>query len=121
MNQQLEESEQLIADFGKRNTELEEQLSVLRDQVQEKDGGANARAVNRPNFKLGWREGKKSPCDISRCCDAVVDKNTVYTLCILCIVWGTPYMPTTHIAPIGPQFWTAQFTMDFLSLLLMVY
>ena len=79
MNQQLEESEQLIADFGKRNTELEEQLSVpLRDQVQEKDGGANARAVNRPNFKLEWREGKKSPCDISRYCDAVVDKNTVY-------------------------------------------
>ena len=30
VNQRLEESEQLIADFGKRNTELEQQISVLR-------------------------------------------------------------------------------------------
>ena len=78
VNQQLEESERLIADFGKRNTELEEQLSVLRGQVQEKDGGAKVRAVERANFKLKWREGGKAPCRMYRSCDAVVDGNTVY-------------------------------------------
>ena len=78
MNQQLEESERLIADFSKQNTELEEQLSVLRSQVQEKDGGAKAGAVDRTNLKLRWREGKKAPCVMSRSCDAVVDNNTVY-------------------------------------------
>ena len=45
MNQQLEESEQLIADFSKRNTELEEELRVMRSQLLEKDGGAKAGAV----------------------------------------------------------------------------
>ena len=44
VNQQLEESERLIANFGKRNTELEEELRVLRSQVQGKD---SAGAMNR--------------------------------------------------------------------------
>ena len=78
VNQQLEENERLIADFGKRNTELEEQLIVLRSQVQKKDGGAKAGAVDMANIKLRWREGKKAPHEMSRYADAVVDNNTVY-------------------------------------------
>ena len=42
MNQQLEVSERLITDFGKRKIELEEEVEVLRSQVQGKDGGAKA-------------------------------------------------------------------------------
>ena len=77
VNQQLEESEQLIADFGKQNTESEEQLSA-RNQAQAQDVGGNARAVNKANIKLRWRGGEKAPCEMNRYCDAVVDNNTVY-------------------------------------------
>ena len=77
VNQQLEESERLIADFGKQNTELEEKLN-LRNQAQAQDVGDNARAVNKANIKLGWREGEKAPYKMSRYCDAVVDNSTVY-------------------------------------------
>ena len=76
LNQQLEESERLIVDFGERNTELEEQLRVLRDQVQNQGGGT--RAVNRASIKLRWRKGEKAPCKMYGPCDAVVDNNTVY-------------------------------------------
>ena len=78
MNQQLEESERLIADFGKQNTELEEELRVMRSQVQGKDGGAKAGAVSRTDFKLRWREGEKAPCGMGRYCDAVVHNGSVY-------------------------------------------
>ena len=78
VNQRLEESERLIADFGKRNTELEEEVRVLRSQVQGKDGGAKAGAVSRTDFKLRWREGEKAPCEVIRYCDAVVHNGTVY-------------------------------------------
>ena len=74
VNQQLEESERPIADSGKRNTK---QLHV-RNQAQAQDVGDNARAVNRANIKLGWREGEKALCKMSRICDAVLDNNTVY-------------------------------------------
>ena len=77
VNQQLEESEQLIANFGKRNTELEEQLRV-RNWAVVQDVGDNARAVNIANIMLRWREGEKAPCKMSRYCDAVVDNSTVY-------------------------------------------
>ena len=84
VNQQLEEtqSEQLIVDFGKRNTELEEQLSVrvMRSQLWEKDGGAKAGAVDRTNLKLRWRKGEKAPSRMSRSCDAVLYNNTVYIM-----------------------------------------
>ena len=76
MNQQLEESERLVADFGKRNTELEEELRVLRIQVQGKDGGA--KAVSRTDFKLGWREGEKAPCEMNQYCNTVVHNSTMY-------------------------------------------
>ena len=78
VNQQLEESERLVADFGKRNTELEEEVRELRSQVQGKDCGAKAGAVSRTDFKLRWREGKKAPCETDRCCDAVVHNGTMY-------------------------------------------
>ena len=79
VNQQLEESERLVADFGKRNTELEEDVRVLRSQVQGKDGGAKAGAVSRTDFKLRWREGEKAPsCEMIRLCDAVVHNGTMY-------------------------------------------
>ena len=78
VNQQLEESKQLIGDFGKRNTELEEQLRVMRIQLWEKDGGAKTGAVNRTNLKLRWRKGEKAPSRMSRSCDAVLYNNTVY-------------------------------------------
>ena len=81
MNRQLEESEQLIADFGKRNTELEEQLRVLRKQVQDQDGGGKARGVNRINMKLRWRKVGKAPREMYKTCDAVVHNNTVYCKC----------------------------------------
>ena len=77
VNQQLEESEQLIADFGKQNTESEEQLSA-RNQAQAQDVGGNARAVNKANIKLRRREGEKAPCKMNRYCDAVLDNSTVY-------------------------------------------
>ncbi len=78
VNQQLEESERLITDLGKRNTELEEQLSVLRNQVQVQDDGSKAKAMNRTNFILKWREGEKAPCQMVRYCNAVIDNCTVY-------------------------------------------
>ena len=78
VNQQLEESERLIANFGKRNTELEEEVRVLRSQVHEKDGGAKAGAVSRSDFKLRWREGEKAPCEMIRYSNAVVHNSTVY-------------------------------------------
>ena len=78
VNQQLKESEKLIADFGQRNIELEEELRVLRSQVQGKDGRAKAGAVSRTDFKLRWREGEKAPCVTNRFSDAVVHNATVY-------------------------------------------
>ena len=78
VNQQLEESERLVADFGKRNIELKEELRMLRNQVQEKDGGAKPGAMSRTDFKLRWREGEKAPCEMRRYSDAVVHNGTVY-------------------------------------------
>ena len=78
VNQQLKESERLIAAFGKKNTELEEQVSVLRRQVQEQDGGDKVKSVEGVNIKLRWRKGENAPCVFGRYCDAVVDNNTVY-------------------------------------------
>ena len=81
VNQQLEKSERLIADFGKRTTELEEELRVLRSQVQGKDGGAKAGTLSRTDFKLKWKEGRlKAPYEMSRYYGAVVhnSNNMVY-------------------------------------------
>ena len=77
VNQQLEESERLIADFGKRNIELEQQLS-MRSQTQTRDVGDSVRAKNGAKFKLGLRDGEKAPWELNRYCDAVVGNSTVY-------------------------------------------
>ena len=52
---------------------------MVRSQVQGKDGGAEAGAVSKTDFKLRWREGEKAPCEMGRYyCDAVVHNGTVY-------------------------------------------
>ena len=108
MNQQLEESEQRIADFGKQNTKPEEQLSAMRSQVQEKDGGAKARVMDRTNLKLRWREGEKAPnIEMLRYCDAVVNNSTVYCRCehkhyVYC-AYHIPSSTWSPIADWGPQ------------------
>ena len=102
MNQQLEKSERLIADFGKRNTELEKQLRVLRNHIQDKDVGAKAGAAD---FKLRWREGEEAPIVFD---DAVVDNTTNMILSV-------KFMPTMYQAPAGLRYQNARFCcLDFL-------
>ena len=60
VNHQLEESEEVVADFQIRVYELEKQL-CQRDQPQ-----------------IRWREGEKAPCKLGRFNDAVVGGNVVY-------------------------------------------
>ena len=50
----------------------------MRNQIQEKDSGAKATALNRASIKLRWSEGEKAPCVVSRYCDTIVSSNTVY-------------------------------------------
>ena len=76
VNQQLGASEQVVAQFERRVAELEQQLSQ-REQQKTK---ASSRGKELTSFKLTWREGKRSPCGMSRRCDAVVDGNTVYVV-----------------------------------------
>ena len=84
-NQQLEESERLIAEFGKRNIDLEEQLRMT-NQAQEQDidsraiGRAGASSLSRESIQLRWRVGEKAPCGIGRYCDAVKHNDTVYCM-----------------------------------------
>jgi hypothetical protein len=99
VNQQLEESERLIADFGKRNTELEEELRVLRSQVQGKDGGAKAGAVSRTDFKLRWREGEKAPRKMLEYCNAVLGNNTVYCMYGVDEVYSY-HIPSSNWSPV---------------------
>ena len=72
VNQQLEESKRLIADFDKRITKLSK---VMRSQMHDKDGGGKAGVVDRPTIKLRWKRGAKAPC---RYHEAVVHNHTVY-------------------------------------------
>ena len=74
VNQQLEASEQVVAQFGRRIAELEQQLSQ-REQQKTK---ANCRGKEQTSFKLRWREGNRAPYKTSRWYDAVVDGNAVY-------------------------------------------
>ena len=81
VNQRLEESERLVAEFGQRNIELEEQLG-MRIQTQQQDNGASTRPVpvSWENIKLTWRVGEKAPCGIGRYCDAVKHNDIVYCM-----------------------------------------
>ena len=59
VNQQLEASEQVVAQFERRIDELEQQISQREQQLR-------------------WRKGKRAPCGMFRWYDAVVIGNTVY-------------------------------------------
>ena len=74
VNQQLEASEQVVAQFERRIAELEQQLS----QREQQNVQASSRGKELTSFKLRWKEGKRAPCGMHRCCDAVIDGNTVY-------------------------------------------
>ena len=74
VNQQLETAELVVAQFEKRVTELEQQLSQREQQNPE----SSIRVKKLPSFKLRWRKGKRAPCAIGRDTDAVVDGNMVY-------------------------------------------
>ena len=72
VNQQLEASEQVVAQFERRISELE-----LSQREQQKTK-ASGRGKELTSFKLKWREGKRAPCKMDRYSDAVIDGNTVY-------------------------------------------
>ena len=74
VNQQLEASEHVLAQFKRQNAKLEQQLSQREQQNQK----PSSRGQELTRFKLRWREGKRAPCVMERWCDAVVDDNTVY-------------------------------------------
>ena len=74
VNQQLETSEQVVAQFERRIAKLEQQLS----QRDKPNLEASSRGKELASIKLRWREGKRAPCGMSRWCDAVVDGSTVY-------------------------------------------
>ena len=74
VNQQLEASNQAVAQFKRQIAELEQQL-CQREQQKTK---ASRKGKEPTNFKLIWREGKSTPCKMTRWCDAVVDGNIVY-------------------------------------------
>ena len=77
VNHQLEESERVIADFGRRIVELAEQLRQ-REQTQILHYGNRSRTDGEAVIKLRWREGEKAPCKMGRCCGAVMGGNVVY-------------------------------------------
>ena len=74
VNQQLEASEQVVAQFERRIAELEQQLSQ-REQQKTK---TSRKGKELTSLKLRWRKGKRAPCGINRSYDAVVDGNKVY-------------------------------------------
>ena len=73
VNQQLEESEQVIAQFQKRIAELE-QLRLATDATPRSKEQSSSRA----SIKLIWREGKKALCRISSSYCAVTDDGALY-------------------------------------------
>ena len=74
VNQQLEASEQIVAQFERRIVELEQQLR----QREKQETKASSRGKELTSIKLRWREGKRASCKIFRYFDAVVDGNTAY-------------------------------------------
>ena len=77
VNHQLEESEGVVADFGRRIVELEVQLSH-RNQTQTQGRGDRSRADGEAVINLRWRDGEKAPCKMGRFSDTVVGGNVVY-------------------------------------------
>ena len=77
VNHQLEESERVLADFERRVVELEGQLRQV-DQPKIQGRGDQSRAHGEAVIKLRWSEGEKAPCEMGRCCDAVVGGGVAY-------------------------------------------
>ena len=102
-NQKLEESEQVIADFGRRITELEQQLSQ-KDQPQTQRLNASNRKESGTSIKWRWTEGDRAPRGMVRAGSAVVvgnsmvyfvyGRNSIYTYNDTNKNWSpTPYYP----------------------------
>ena len=68
-NQQLKESEQVIAQFQRRIHELEKQRPTASSE---------SRSGSRTGIKMTWREGRKSPCKMTSSYNAIADSNAVY-------------------------------------------
>jgi hypothetical protein len=72
INQQLEESEQINAQFRRRTAELE-QVKLATDT-------SSSSKEQRTSIKLTWREGKKALCSMSESYHAAVDDSTLYVV-----------------------------------------
>ena len=73
VNQQLEESERINAQFQRRIAELEQLRSAT---------GITSKSIeqrsSRASIKLTWREGKKAPCKMSKSSYSATDGTTLY-------------------------------------------
>ena len=74
VNQQLEESELIIAQFGRRIAELEQLRPTTNVTSRSKDESSSSRA----SIKMTWREEGKAPCKMSSIYNAVADDNAMY-------------------------------------------
>ena len=97
VKQQMEESEQVIAQFQRRIAELEQ----LRPATDTSSGSKEQRT----SIKLTWREGEKAPCEMIKSYCAVVDDSTMYVrvvhrtfnYTVSTSTWSQlPDSPTTH-------------------------
>ena len=80
VNQQLEESKQVIADFERQITELKQQLSH-KGQSQIQHPYASNKAESKASIKSTWREGGRAPFATSRLNHgAIVENSMVYLL-----------------------------------------
>ena len=73
VNQQLEESERVIAQFQERIAELE-QLRPAADATPR----SKEQSSRRVSMKMTWREGKKAPCNMCYSHFSAVDSNMLY-------------------------------------------
>ena len=74
VNQQLEECEQVIAQFQRRITELEQLRPATDATPRSKQQSSSSRA----RIKMTWREGRKAPCKMSTYYNAVADGTAMY-------------------------------------------
>ena len=85
LKEQMETSEQVIAQFEERVHELEHQLKSLQDHQNTPQAGVQPLAEaeagmsqDENNIKLIWREGSKAPYRMSSHYGVAVDGNSVY-------------------------------------------
>lgn len=80
LNQQLEESKKVLANFSRRVVDPEQRL-VLTSHAIVLEGQQSKSALlqkKETGLELKWRTAKRAPCSMYRNSDAVVDGNTVY-------------------------------------------